>query len=107
MRVVRTHNVGTVVYSRYAMAMATKTARRNLRVSPVDDQLFRQAAAVVDESVSEFLVESGRARAEMILADRTQFVLDDDAWKAFTAALDRPAEPKPAVVELMRRARPE
>lgn len=89
------------------MPAATKTARRNLRVSPVDDQLFRQAAAVVDESVSEFLVESGRARAEMILADRTQFVLDQDAWKAFTAALDRPAEAKPVVVELMRRARPE
>ena len=62
---------------------------------------------MVDESVSEFLVESGRARAEMILADRTQFVLDQDAWKAFTAALDRPAETQPAVVELMRRARPE
>ena len=43
----------------------------------------------------------------MILADRTQFVLDEDAWEAFTAALDRPAEVKPAVVELMRRSRPE
>ena len=89
------------------MSRAPKTARRNLRVSPVDDRLFRQAAAAVDESVSEFLVESGRARAEMILADRRQFVLDHDAWSAFTAALDRPAEAKPAVVELVRRARPE
>jgi uncharacterized protein (DUF1778 family) len=89
------------------MSAAPKTARRNLRVSPVDDELFRQAAAVVDESVSEFLVESGRARAETILADRTQFVLDRDEWDAFTAALDRPAEARPAVVELMRRARPE
>ena len=89
------------------MSTAAKTARRNLRVSPVDDQLFRQAAAVVDESVSEFLVESGRARAEMILADRTQFVLDNDAWEAFTAALDRPPQAHPAVVELLRRTRPE
>ena len=64
-------------------------------------------AAVVGESVSEFLVESGRERAEMILADRTQFVLDQKAWKAFAAALDRPAEVKPAVVDLLRRPRPE
>lgn len=89
------------------MPTAAKTARRNLRVSPVDDDLFRQAAAVIGESVSEFLVESGRERAEMIMADRTQFVLDRNAWKAFTVALDRPAEVKPAVARLMSRSRPE
>ena len=89
------------------MSTATKTARRNLRVSPTDDVLFRKAAATVGESVSEFLVESGRTRAEMILAGRTSFALDTKAWKAFNEALDRPAEVKPAVVELLRRPRPE
>jgi len=89
------------------MATGTKTARRNLRVSPDDDELFRRAADQIGESVSEFLVESGRTRAEMILADRIEFALDADAWKAFNRALDRPAESKPAVVELMRRPRPE
>ena len=89
------------------MATVTRTARRNLRVSPSDDELFRRAAAQVGESVSEFLVESGRTRAEVILADRTEFALDAKTWKAFNDALERPAEVKPAVVELMRRARPE
>jgi uncharacterized protein (DUF1778 family) len=89
------------------MSTVGKTARRNLRVSPADDLLFRQAAAAAGESVSEFLVSSGRARAEMILADRTQFALDPSAWEAFNAALDRPAEVKPAVVELMRRPSPD
>ena len=86
---------------------ATKTARRNLRVAPADDALIQQGAAVAGESVSEFLVLSARARAEMLLADRRQFVLDDDAWTAFNAALDRPAEVRPQVVELLRRPRPE
>jgi uncharacterized protein (DUF1778 family) len=85
----------------------TKSSRRNLRVSPADDVLFREAATAVGESVSEFLVESGRERAEMILADRAEFVLDQDAWKAFGAALDRDAEARPAVVGLLRRPRPE
>lgn len=89
------------------MAPATKTTRRNLRLAPTDDALFREAAAAVGESVTEFLVESGRERAEMILADRTEFVLDAAAWKAFGDALDRPAEVKPAVVDLLRRPRPE
>jgi uncharacterized protein (DUF1778 family) len=61
---------------------------------------------VVGESVSEFLVVSGRERAELILADRTQFVLAQDAWAAFGLALDREAEANPAVVELLRRPRP-
>lgn len=88
------------------MATDAKTSRRNLRVSPADDVLFREAASVLGESVSEFLVESARARAEMVLADRTEFVLGQGAWKAFGAALDRDAEAKPAVVELLRRSRP-
>ena len=89
------------------MATATRTARRNLRVSPGDDELFRRAAEQVGESVSEFLVESGRSRAEMILAARVEFALDGRAWKAFNDALDRPAESNPAVAELMQRPRPE
>ena len=52
-------------------------------------------------------IESGRERAEMILADRTRFVLDRAAWDEFTAALDRPAQADPRVVKLMRRSRPE
>jgi uncharacterized protein (DUF1778 family) len=89
------------------MPTVPKTARRNLRVSPADDELFREAAAAIGESVSEFLVASGRERAEAILADRTEFVLDSRAWREFSAALDRPAEVNPAVVELMRRQPPE
>jgi uncharacterized protein (DUF1778 family) len=86
---------------------AAKTTRRNLRVSPTDDVLFREAAAAVGESVSTFLVESGRARAELILAGRTRFVLEADAWETFAAALDQPAELKQPVVDLLRRPRPE
>jgi uncharacterized protein (DUF1778 family) len=88
------------------MPPTSKTARCSLRFSPVDDELFRQAAAVVGESVSVFLIESGRQRAEAILCDRMQFALDHQAWQAFVAALDRPAQTKPAVVRLMRRPRP-
>jgi uncharacterized protein (DUF1778 family) len=86
---------------------AAKTARVNLRVAPADDVLLRQAADLLGESLSEFLIESGRERAERLLADRTRFVLDDASWAAFTDALDRPAEFKPEVRELFSRSRPE
>jgi uncharacterized protein (DUF1778 family) len=86
---------------------ATKTARVNLRVAPADDLLLRQAAELLGESLSEFLIESGRERAERVVVDRTRFVLDDASWNAFNDALDRPAEVKPELRELFARSRPE
>lgn len=85
----------------------TKTARVNLRVAPGDDVLLRQAADLLGETLSEFLIESGRERAERLVADRTRFVLDDAAWAAFNDALDRPAEVKPELRDLFARSRPE
>jgi uncharacterized protein (DUF1778 family) len=83
-----------------------KAERMHLRVAASDDELFRSAAAAKHESLSEFLVGSGRERAERILADRTRFLLSASDWDAFTAALDRPARAVPAVDELMNRSRP-
>lgn len=84
----------------------TKTERLNLRVAERDDSLFREAASLAEESLSDFLLESGRERAERLLADRTEFVVDERAWNAFAAALDRPAEVNPAIVGLFSRPRP-
>jgi uncharacterized protein (DUF1778 family) len=86
---------------------AAKTARVNLRVAPADDVLLRQAADLLGETLSEFLIESGRERAERLVADRTRFILDASAWTAFNEALDRPAEIKPELRELFARPRPE
>jgi len=91
----------------YNRHVAEKTARLNLRVSSADSDLFREAAAVGDESLSAFIIESGRERAERLLADRDRFVLDEEGWIAFHAALERPAEVRPELVELFARARPE
>jgi uncharacterized protein (DUF1778 family) len=90
-----------------ALMSETKSQRVQLRVAVSDDELFRSAAAASHESLSEFLVESGRERAERVLADRTRFALSSAEWRAFAAALDRPAREIPAVVELFRRPRPE
>lgn len=87
--------------------MTPKSSRLNLRVAPADDALLRQAATLAGVSVSEFLVESARVRAEMLLADRTHFVLDDERWKAFCDSLDRPARVRPEIRELFERPRPE
>jgi uncharacterized protein (DUF1778 family) len=61
----------------------------------------------VGESVEDFVVESGSEWAEMVLADRTHFSLDHEAWDASAAPLDRPPEAKPQLLRLFRRPRPQ
>ncbi|MGI8727871.1 MAG: DUF1778 domain-containing protein [Solirubrobacterales bacterium] len=84
-----------------------KTSRVNLRVTESEDRLFREASGMAEESLSEFMVESARERAERLLADKTHFSVDADEWDAFVAALDRPGERRPELVELFSCPRPE
>lgn len=85
------------------MANPTKDARLNLRLRDADDQLIRHAAAQVGQTVSEFLTTAAVERANDVLADQREFVVDDDTWDAFTALLDKPARPDPRLVELFAR----
>lgn len=85
----------------------TKTARVSLRLAEADDALIREAAEVEAKSVNDFFVESGRERAENVLADRREFSIPLDQWEAFLAVLDRPARDIPALRQLWSRPRPE
>lgn len=92
----------------YSLGMATpKTQRLNLRIEKDDEALFKQAALVHRESLTQFLVESGRERAERLLADRTSFSVDSDAWQEIVAAMDQPAKARPELSRLFSRPRPE
>jgi uncharacterized protein (DUF1778 family) len=84
-----------------------KTQRVNLRIEQGDEALFKQAALVHRESLTQFLVESGRERAERLLADRTSFQLDSEAWQEIAAAMDQPAKVRPELSKLFSRPRPE
>jgi uncharacterized protein (DUF1778 family) len=86
---------------------APKTQRLNLRIEKDDEALFKQAALVHRESLTQFLVESGRERAERLLADRTSFSVDSDAWQEVVAVMDHPAKARPELAKLFSRPRPE
>lgn len=86
----------------------TGTKRQlNLRIEPEDRALFDRAATVQRESLTQFLVESGRERAERLLADRNSFGIDSDDWQRLMEALDRPARVRPELADLFSRPRPE
>ena len=43
---------------------------------------------------------AAREKAQEALADQTRFVLNDQQWKLFMKALDRPAKEKPRLKKL-------
>jgi uncharacterized protein (DUF1778 family) len=60
--------------------MASKTKRLNLRLTRQQDALLRSAAVSRGESAHDFVVRHAVEAAEMELADRRVFAIDDDAW---------------------------
>src|SRR5262245_36334921 len=79
-----------------------KQARLAMRLTPEQDALIRDAAAVAGQSLTDFVTSAAVLRAEDTLADRRLFRLDDLAWADFTAILDRPTgEPIPALEALL------
>lgn len=92
----------------YSHCMAApKTQRLDLRIEKDDETLFKQAALIHRESLTQFLVESGRERAERLLADRTSLSVGGDTWQEIVAAMDQSARTRPELSRLFSRPRPE
>lgn len=83
------------------MSTTTRDERLNLRTSAAQMDLLRNAAKAADKTITQFVLDSASAAAEQTLADRRWFVLDDQQWAEFEAALDRPAVAKPRLAALM------
>lgn len=79
----------------------SKTERIDVRASSAVKQLLQEAARASHKSVSEFLLEAGVTAANQALADRRRFVLSEDRWQAFQAALDRPVQAKARLKKLL------
>jgi len=73
----------------------SRDRRFQLRATAAEEELIKVAADRQGVNVTEFIMRSARERAEQALAEQTRFVLDEKQWKAFLAALDRPAKDKP------------
>ena len=88
------------------MAISTPDQPRNrrfqLRATALEEELIKVAADRQGVNVTEFILRSAREKAEQSLADQTRFVLDNHQWRAFMAALDRPAQDKPRLRQLFR-----
>lgn len=73
--------------------MARETGRGetiNLRASQKQKAMIDRAAEVLGRSRSEFMLEAACREAETVLLDCRYFGLSPEAFKRFTAMLDKP-----------------
>jgi len=69
----------------------TKTRRIEIRITEEERSLEQAAATASGESLSEFVRRAARREAERTLAERTRYVVDDEAAQRFLAALEQPS----------------
>ncbi len=69
-----------------------ESARINLRTSPEAKALIERAAA---------MLQNAYEAARRIVADKDTVMLSQEAFEAFIAACENPAEPTEALVKLM------
>jgi uncharacterized protein (DUF1778 family) len=74
-----------------------------IRASAATKAILNRAAAMRGQKLSEFMLESARARAEETILDQRLFALDDNAYNEFLAMLDAPAKPAKALRARMKR----
>ena len=85
----------------YTLAVATKSERWNLRVTPAQNTIVRRVSSYAGMSLNEYVVSRAVAAASSDLADRRAFALDPEAWEELQQLLDRPPAPNAEVAALL------
>jgi uncharacterized protein (DUF1778 family) len=80
-----------------------KRHRVEVRVSPQQDALIRQAADLENTTVTAFMLDSVTARAEQVVQRHRDLMLASQDFDRFIAELDRPAAPVPELAALFQR----
>ena len=78
-------------------------AQMNLRVKDERLALIDRAAEIRGVTRTEFVLRASEAAAIDALSERPVIALDDEAYDAFLAALDAPAEPNVRLRERLER----
>ncbi len=78
-----------------------KSTRINIRVHAEIKRLLVRAAKNQHIELSEFMLRSSQAAAEIELADHTRFVLPTDKWLEFNKLLDAPPRDLPGLRKLL------
>lgn len=79
------------------------STRINLRTSAEAKALIERAAALMGTTVSSFMLQNAYEAARRIVSENNTLLMTERDFEAFTASIENPPEPNPALRELMAR----
>lgn len=74
--------------------------RLEVRVTPEQDALIRQAADLEETTVTAFVLETVTSRAKRVVKQHQDLILTNERFDRFLLELDKPAKPIAELVEL-------
>jgi uncharacterized protein (DUF1778 family) len=87
-------------------AKRNRSERIEVRATPQDRALIDRAVAALDTDLTSFVMSNLTVAAHRVLADRTEFVLDDEGRTAWEEINDRAPRDVAGLRELMERPSP-
>ncbi len=84
------------------LELEAKSERIDIRTTPTVKRTLQEAALAKNKTVTEFMLDVALTEAAELLAEQRLFLLDDNQWAAFVAALDAPSKPRPRLEALLR-----
>ena len=86
--------------------MSARRHRLEVRVTPEQDALIRQAADLEETTVTAFVLDTVTSRARRVIKDHDAIVLSNEAFDRFLDELDKPAQAVPELVDLFQHHAP-
>lgn len=72
---------------------ALKKQRIDLRLTEEDKDLIEEAAAMTNQTITQFMVNSASERAAEVIEQHRRLILNENSWNRVMDALDNPPEP--------------
>ena len=76
-----------------ARPAAAKTCRIDLRATREQKAFIKRVARAQGQKISDFVLNSAREKAEMILADQKEFLLSPKQWASFVVGFGSTGQP--------------
>jgi len=72
---------------------ALKKQRIDLRLTDDDKSIIEEAAALTNQSVTQFMLSSASERAAEVIEQHRKVILNDESWTRVMEALSNPPSP--------------
>ncbi|WP_336195540.1 DUF1778 domain-containing protein [Hafnia paralvei] len=72
---------------------ALKKQRIDLRLTDDDKSKIEEAAAMTNQTITQFMVASAAERAEEVIEQHRRLVLNDESWNLVMNAISNPPAP--------------